>query len=138
MSFFPQSKRNEGFWWKHCRVFLHMDFNGNFFQWFWIIPDDEKGSYNDPDERSWLSCSDSFIKMNESFSESTRSFRSLLWLNELNDIKKRFVHFDKWVRTGESRTRITEQSKATIWAHKTYIKIERSFHLIRPLLSEIV
>jgi len=30
---------------------------------------------------------------------------------------KRFVHFDERVRTGESRTRITEQNKATIWAY---------------------
>jgi len=28
--FFLQTKRNEGFWWKHSGIFLHiMDFNGN-------------------------------------------------------------------------------------------------------------
>jgi len=35
--------------------------------------------------------------------------------------KKRFVHFDERVWTGESRRRITEQSKTTIWAYKTWI-----------------
>jgi len=34
-------------------------------------------------------------------------------MNELTR-KKRFVHFDEQVRTGELRMRITEQSKATI------------------------
>jgi len=48
----------------------------------------------------------------------------VIWLSQrtklTNWLGKRFVHFDKRVRTGESRTRITEQSKATIWTYKTW------------------
>jgi len=40
-------------------------------------------------------------------------------LNKNYSKKKRFVQIDERVQTGESRTRIKEQSKASICAYKT-------------------
>jgi len=60
---------------------------------------------------SWLSYSNSF-KMNESFLESTCSFRSL---NEPNDTKKWFVHFDErvWTIVDCSNRRVTNARHRT-------------------------
>ncbi len=58
---------------------------------------------------------------NESFSAASKGFKRHQTMNKglINPLKKRFVHFDEWVQTGDSRTLITEQSKASICAYKT-------------------
>jgi len=64
------------------------------------------------DARSWLSCSNSFIKMNKSFIMSFGSFNK--WNEQIDSENDLFILMNDFEQQSH-----TEQSKAIIWAYKT-------------------